>query len=126
MWTIQNYEDVGRRQKKFEKKWPHELKNVFENLATLLLALNGGTKPEQLKQMRFVHSEPAGVLAIDQKGPSKRARMKQFRLYVFPDEEHEVLHTITLGDKGRQQSDVNFCIGSVKQLQGEIENGKTG
>lgn len=106
MWSIQNQPDVEKRVKKFGKKWSRELTNVFANLDALLAALNYGTRSEQLKKLGFVHSEPTGILAIDQSGPSKGGRLKQFRLYVYPDENDCVLHIITLGDKVSQRDDL--------------------
>ncbi|HEY3965717.1 MAG TPA: hypothetical protein VGM05_14260 [Planctomycetaceae bacterium] len=106
MWNLNPLSDVPKRLDRFKKKWAHEMTNVFDNLDTVVEALNAGTKAEQLKQLGFVHSEPFGVLAIDQRGPGKGSKLKQFRLYVFPEEDAEQLHLITLGDKDSQQDDI--------------------
>ena len=108
MWTIESQDDVEKRLKKFRKRWRHEVANVFANLETVFKALRLGVKAEQLKKMGFVHSEPKSVLAIDQKGRGKGARMKQFRLYIYPDEDKQVLHAITLGNKGTQSDDICY------------------
>ncbi|SRR6266478_6160339 len=107
MWNLNSLPDVQKKLDRFKKKWAHEMTNVFDNLDTFMEALNAGTKPEQLKQLGFVHSEPLGILAIDQRGPGKGSKLKQFRLYVFPEEDAEQLHLITLGDKDSQQDDLN-------------------
>lgn len=72
MWSISPEDGVGRRLKSFQKRWPHEVVNTIVNLDTRLDALHEGAMPEQLKKLGFVHSEPKGILAIDQKGPGER------------------------------------------------------
>jgi hypothetical protein len=117
MWPIKGQEGLGRRFKDFQKKWPHELKNVFDNLDTLHEALCNGARPEQLKKLGFVRSEPSGILAIDQKGPGKKAKLKALRLYVFADVTDEVLHVIELGDKDSQRDDLRNSIAFVRRLE---------
>lgn len=116
MWNLSPLSDVHKRLDSFKKKWAHEMTNVFDNLDTIVKALNEGTRPEQLKQLGFVHSEPCGVLAIDQKGPGKGSKLKQFRLYVFPEEDAEILHLITLGDKDSQKDDIRQVKGFAQGL----------
>lgn len=116
MWSIENHDDVAKRLKKFKKRWSHEMKNVFDNLDTLHEALCCGTRPEQLKNLGFVHSEPNGVLAIDQKGPGKGSRMKQFRMYVFPDEDEQVLYVRTIGDKSTQEEDLKIATAFAREI----------
>ena len=116
MWSKELHDGVEKRHKQFEKKWLHELTNVMRNLQELVVALENGVRPEQLKGLRFVHSEPAGVLAIDQKGPGKRAKLVEFRLYVYPDETDQVLHIIGLGDKTTQPDDIKQSTEFVKGL----------
>lgn len=117
MWSIQGLEGIARRYGDFEKKWPHELKNVFDNLDTLHEALASGARPEQLKKLGFVRSEPRGILAVDQKGPGKRAKPKQLRLYVFADAMEQVLHVLGLGDKDSQSDDLRDAIAYVRRLE---------
>jgi hypothetical protein len=109
MWTIVAGDDIDRRLRNYKKQWSHEMKNVFVNLDQVLAALEYGTKPEQLKKLGFVHSEPQGVIAIDQSGKGKRAKMKEFRAYLYPDEEDHKLHFIRLGDKTTQAGDLRYC-----------------
>jgi hypothetical protein len=116
MWILSPLPDVQKRLDKYKKKWSREMTNVFDNLDTLLEALNCGTNPEQLKQLGFVHSEPFGILAIDQKGPGKGAKLKPFRLYTYPDEEAKRLDLIILGDKDTQQDDIRESKAFVQEL----------
>ena len=57
-----------------------------------------------------------GILAIDQKGKGKGAKLKPFRLYVFPDERSKILHLVTLGDKDSQEDDIRHCQSFVEGL----------
>lgn len=127
MWTIKWYGDAKSRLKSFQKKYRHETINVVDNLETLLNALCGGTKPEQLKKLGFVHSEPEGILAIDQRGPGKGAKMKALRLYVYPNEPTEILHVMRFGDKSKrgQSNDIRLCQDIVKDLTGGSSDGKS-
>ena len=108
MWTLNPRPDVQKRIERFKKKWPHELENVFLNLAKLKQAFDLGAKSEQVKQQySFVHGNyELGILSIDQRGKNKGAKPKPFRLYVYPDETTKTLHVITLGDKDSQPDDV--------------------
>ena len=78
-----------------------------------------GAKVQQVKA-GFLHPEPLGVIAIDQKGGGKA--LGETRLYVFPDEDEEVLHIITLGDKRSQADDIALCrqfVTEVRETKGE-------
>lgn len=63
----------------------------------------------------FLHPEPQGVLAIDQKGSGKA--LAETRLYVYPDEDDEIAHVITLGDKRSQPDDIALCRQFVAELR---------
>jgi len=126
-WSIRLCEDVPKRLKKFQKKWRHEVVNVFDNLDTLLDALSHGAKPEQLKKLGFVHTEPFGILAVDQSGPGKGSKMKELRLYVYPHQEKEDLYAMILGDKDTQSDDINlakvFVSGLMEQSDTQHQQG---
>ena len=127
MWSMELHDGVEKRHKQFEKKWLHELTNVMRNLQELVVALDNGVRPEQLKGLRFVRSEPAGVLAIDQSGPGKGAKLVPLRLYVYPDETDQVLHIIGLGDKTTQKDDIKQSTEFVKGLlRGKEQTPPTG
>ena len=83
MWVVRPLPDLSQRVAKFKKKWEHEVVNVFDNLDTVFKSLAAGTRPMQIKQLGFAHSEPSGIIAIDQKG--KRAKGQNSRLsgYIF-------------------------------------------
>jgi hypothetical protein len=121
MWEIKATDEYQRRLKHYQKKHPHELAAVLNNLDTYHKALSGGTKPKQV-QFGFVHAEPFDVVAIDQKrgGPS----LAQTRLYVYPDVTRKTLYLITLGDKKSQRDDIKVCKDFVEilpELEGDSD-----
>jgi hypothetical protein len=98
MWKLADpTEEYERRRKRFEKKKRNQLLAVLDNLDTLMQGLKDGLKLEQVATFGFVHREPCGVLAVDQKGGG--AKLAQTRLYVYPDKESMTVHPIILGDK---------------------------
>jgi hypothetical protein len=100
------------------KDHPRELQAVLDNLDTYFKSLEAGVKPLQIKH-GFMHSEPLGAVAIDQKGGGKS--LAQTRLYVYPEPETETLHLITLGDKQSQKDDIATCRTFVTELRKESE-----
>ena len=93
---------------------------MLDNLDTYFGALNQGAVLEQI-HYGFVHSEPKGVKAIDQKGAG--AGVKQTRLYIFPDTDTQIVHLITVGDKSSQKKDIKFAVEVVDDLS--THKGKT-
>ncbi len=106
MWNVETTDDFERRQRQFEKKNPNELQATFANLQRYLEALNEGGKPEII-QFGFIHREPQGVVAIDQKGGGKN--LKQTRLYTYAWFDNLTLYLITIGDKKSQNADLKLC-----------------
>lgn len=118
MWTRQTTEEYDRRVKRYRKDHPRELDAVLANLETYIDSLNAGVKPLQVKH-GFMHHEPLGVVAIDQKGG--KGKLAQTRLYVYADLTTEVLHLLTLGDKTTQKPDIQSCREYVRDLQQQAE-----
>jgi hypothetical protein len=117
MWMIETTNDFERRLKRYKKKRPLVLAAVLGNLDTYFETLKRGI-PVQRINFGFLHREPHGVKAIDQKGGE--GRLAQARLYVYPDEKSEVLYLITLGDKDSQQEDIQNCNRFMLDLQEEM------
>lgn len=113
MWNLLPDAEYSKRVARWPKKYRRELLAVHNNLDTLLLALNRGAKPEHAR-FGFVHPEPRGVLAIDQKGGG--ASLKETRLYVYLERTTGVVHLITLGDKASQSSDIEYTSEFVDRL----------
>jgi hypothetical protein len=98
------------------KKHPNETIAMMNNLDTYVRALKAGVKPVMI-QAGFIHKEPHGVIAIDQKGTHGSPR--QTRLYVYAFEEKNTLYLITIGDKNSQKRDVEDCRNFMKSLRKE-------
>ena len=104
IWRIEEpIDDLGKMSKPLVKKYRRELKNLLVNLQIYLDALNAGATPLQI-QRGFIHQEPHGILAIDQRGEGKG--LKEFRLYIYPDSGQQKLYLLALGDKNTQKSDI--------------------
>ena len=113
MWRLEPDADYLKRAGKWPKKYRREFLAVHDNLDTVLAALNQGAKPEHIR-VGFLHTEPRGVLAIDQKGGGPS--LKQTRLYIYLDTDARLVHLITLGDKGSQEADIRYASEFVDQL----------
>ena len=108
MWTLDQTDEYSKRLRKWPKKYGRELEALIDNLDSLFTALATGVKPEQAKQkFGYVHSEPKGLLAVDQSGGG--GGLKASRLYTYPDCDEEVLYALTLGDKDSQSQDIKWC-----------------
>lgn len=91
---------------------------MLNNLDTYMEHLQAGVKPQQVTH-GFVHSEPHGIVAIDQKGGG--SGLKETRLYLFPDEDTQIVHVLTLGDKETQKEDIRCCSEFVLELREKRE-----
>jgi hypothetical protein len=70
----------------------------------------------------FIHDEPDGIKAIDQKGGGQKMKLQQTRLYVYPDITNRILYLLTIGDKGTQRDDINLCREFVrKEIRKKVE-----
>ncbi len=120
MWVTETSDQYERRHKRYTKKEPNVLKAILNNLDTYFKALQFGVLPQKI-QFGFIHAEPHGVKAIDQKGGE--GKLAQGRLYVYPDADAEVLYLITLGDKDSQDEDIQYCNQFIRQLREEKTRG---
>jgi hypothetical protein len=65
----------------------------------------------------YIHDEGKGIRAIDQRGGAK-GKLRQTRLYLYPDVDSKVLYLVTIGDKNSQKADVKLSADFVVQLKG--------
>jgi len=115
MWRMQIGPDFERAKRHYDKKRPAELAAVLRNLARLLEQLD--SLPHcRAAHAGFLHHEPAGIWALDQKGPS-RTKLQETRLYVYPAEENQTLHIITVGNKNSQAADLRCALDFVRTLE---------
>lgn len=121
-WTIELHEVFKKRVAKVHKKHGREVQNMLLNLDQYVKALQTGARPLNIRP-GYIHIEQAGVVAIDQRGKGKG--LKQFRLYVYPDEDSKTLHVLTVGDKKSQPNDVKAVSAFVKRLRSSRADDQT-
>ncbi|MFH1863304.1 MAG: hypothetical protein ABIJ85_00115 [bacterium] len=115
-WNLEpNTKYIGNH-KNFEKKSPNELKSMESNLDKYFAALNEVDNPLQVKA-GFIHDEPDGIKAIDQKGGGQKVKLRQTRLYVFPHIETKTLYLLAIGDKNNQKDDIKRCRDFVRMIK---------
>ena len=120
-WSIRASADYRKAEKEFTKKYKAEMLAVAANLRTLILALEEGANPEQVKSFGFVHGNyDLGLLSIDETGHGKKGKPKALRMYVWPSVTQCVLYVILLGDKSTQPSDITICKQTIKSLMKEL------
>jgi len=117
-WKLNFTDKYSRIYKQYEKKYPNELTAVLSNLDFYFEALNK-LGNSMLIKAGYIHPELNGIIAIDQKGGKKKVKLKQTRLYIYPDTQNKVLYLLTIGDKNSQKMDIKFCVNTVKQIREE-------
>lgn len=113
-WLIEPTETYQCKHEHYEKKHPNELAAAEGNLDTYFRTLKNGVNPLQIKE-GFIHHEPDGIKAIDQKGSRQKIKLQETRLYIYPDVPTKTLFLLTIGDKQTQRNDINFCREYVKK-----------
>ena len=82
---------------------------------------------------KFIHPEPDGIKALDQSGAKnketrkvskKRHKLKQTRLYIYPNTTTKTLHLLTLGGKKSQAGDIKYCKKIVKDIKWSYDEEK--
>lgn len=107
-WLIEPTETYKCKHEHYEKKHPYELAAAEGNLDTYFKALMNGINPLQIKE-GFIHHEPEGIKAIDQKGGKQKIKLQQTRLYIYADLATKTLFLLTIGDKQSQKNDIKYC-----------------
>ena len=113
MWQIEPSTQFKKDLKWYEKKHPRELAAALDNLNRYFEQIKVARHPRAV-QAGYMHHEPHGVVAIDQKGGGKD--LQQTRLYTFADPDTSMLHLITIGGKKEQSADIKFSSDFVKNL----------
>jgi putative component of toxin-antitoxin plasmid stabilization module len=113
MWRVQPETEYEKRAGRWPKKHQREWAAVHNNLRAYLKALSSGAKVEQTRY-GFMHFEPRGVIAIDQKRGG--VGLKETRLYVYVNKPLEIIHLITIGDKSTQKTDIQYACEFVSRL----------
>jgi hypothetical protein len=114
MWQIEPSTQWQKDQKWYEKKRPNELAAVLANLSRYMKYLKA-SKTSKCLEAGFLHHEPGGVVALDQKGFA--GNLQETRLYIFAVDATKTVHLITIGSKDEQHADIEFCKSFVEQLR---------
>jgi hypothetical protein len=115
-WTIETTGQYDRDSKYYSKKHPEELTAVLDNLDTYLLLLNACAGPFQATA-GFIHNEPDGMKAIDQKGSKSRNKLQQTRLSIYAHHEKQILYLLGIGGKSGQGEDIQRCREFVRLIR---------
>ena len=113
MWQLEPLPSFDRASKHYLKKHPRELAALKVNLKRYVAMLND-VPNAQAVQAGFLHPEPKGVKAVDQRGGG--AGLQETRLYTYADDRTKTLFLITIGNKQEQPADIQFCQEFVSQL----------
>lgn len=116
MWEAATTDAFERDQKHYRKKHPRELAAVLANLKRFIALLEVAPNAKAIIPTGYLHAEPAGVVAVDQRGGG--AGLQETRLYTFPDDKTKTLWLITIGNKAEQPGDIQFCRKFVESLRG--------
>ena len=114
MWQIETTSRWEKDHKHYDKKRPDELAAVLNNLRRYLSLLKSA-KNSKCVQAGFLHGEPMGVIAIDQKGGG--GNLQETRLYVYTEDAKQVVHLLAIGDKDGQHADLEYCKHFVNALR---------
>lgn len=112
-WVISPTARMARDLRRLPRRHPREHAALLRNLQRYLDLLCAAPHA-RLIQAGFLHPEPHGVVAIDERGGG--AGLRAMRLYTFADTRTRVLHLLLLGDKDSQPSDLRSITILLQQL----------
>jgi len=112
-WSIQEHPEFRRDYKWYAKKRPRELAAVVDNLNRLKNMLNSSSHT-QLIVAGFIHPEPMGVWALDQRG--SMGNLQATRLYCYAETSRKNLHLLAIGSKDSQSADISRVTEIVKSI----------
>jgi hypothetical protein len=87
----------------YAKKRPAELAAILRNLERYMTLL-ARSRSARSVQAGFLHPEPYGMVALDQRGGG--GRLQETRLYCYAHAGSRTLHLLGIGDKSSQPADL--------------------
>lgn len=131
MWEFEKYTGFENQYKKFANKHENEASATMSNLQTYLEVLRETNNVQIANQQPFVHLEPDGMVAIDQRGAkkgkdrdagkdNKTGKLKATRLYVYAAVINKTVYLLGIGGKDSQKQDIETCRSKVKQINREM------
>ena len=120
-WNFYEIEAYRKRRRHFDKKHQFVLVALFHNLAEVQSIFEFGDNPRNIVKHPKVRNERHGLYAVDQRGATTKIR--EARLYFYPDFENQRVYLIYIGFKSEQQKDLRRCHEIVKCIKKEALNG---
>jgi hypothetical protein len=87
----------------YAKKRPAELAAVIRNLERYMALLTRSPSARSV-HAGFIHPEPHGMIAVDQRGGA--GRLQETRLYCYAHTGSRTVHLLGIGDKSSQSADL--------------------
>lgn len=122
MWQVYASDVYQRREKRFANRHETVLYALHKNLTNVQKILQFTNNPRNLAQHSKVRNEGGGLFAIDQRGAKRKLR--EARLYFYPDFEAKIIHLLTIGFKQSQSNDILFCRKCVQAIEEEKRDGQ--
>ncbi|MDP8292752.1 MAG: hypothetical protein P9M04_02950 [Candidatus Orphnella occulta] len=114
-WNIKLTDKFDTKYQRFEKNYEEEIISAWDNLDSYLRALQRTDNPLKVNS-GYIHPETKGIVAIDQSKADRKLR--EIRLYVYPDTKTKTLLLLTIGDKRTQQKDIKFAVNCIEKYKG--------
>lgn len=114
MWHVEPTTQWQKDVRFYEKKRPNELAAVMRNLERFFKQLSAAANSKSIAA-GYLHPEPLGILAIDQKGGG--GNLQETRLYTYVDDTEQVVYLITIGNKNSQAGDIALSREFVEALR---------
>jgi hypothetical protein len=102
-WVLLPYSAYLRDLRWYTKKRPAELAAVLCHLERDMALLSVSPSARSI-QAGFLHAEPHGMVAIDQRGGE--GRLQETRLYCYAQDDARILHLLGIGNKSSQSADL--------------------
>ena len=102
-WVFLPHSAYLRDLRWYMKKRPVELAAVHRNLERYMILLARSPSVRSV-QAGFLHPEPHGMVAVDQRGGG--GRLQETRLYCYAHNGSRIVHLLGIGDKSSQPADL--------------------
>ena len=102
-WVFLPHSSYLRDLRWYAKKRPAELTAILRNLERYMTLLARSPSARSI-QAGFLHPEPHGMVALDQRGGG--GRLQETRLYCYVHTGSRTVHLLGIGDKSSQPADL--------------------
>ena len=102
-WVLLPHSAYLRDLRWYAKKRPVELSAALRNLERYMILLARSPSARSV-QAGFLHPEPHGMVAVDQRGGA--GRLQETRLYCYAHAGSRTVHLLGIGDKSSQPADL--------------------